>query len=190
MHHSVISTSTKVRDNLIKLPNFLIVGASRSGTTSLYNYLKQHPEVYMSPVKEPRFVIGQQSTKFSYKGIGDEKSEKGVIKTIDEYKKLFENVRDEKAIGEASVINLYFYEDAIKLIKKYLGDAKIIIILRNPVERAFSQYLRLRREYRESLSFEDGLKMEEKRLKDGWLPGWHYTRRGFYYNSVKAYMEN
>jgi len=103
------------------LPNFLIVGAARSGTTSIWHYLKQHPEVYMSPVKEPRFMTAQ-FLKFPFRGIGDDKVEKSIVKNFDEYKMLFEKVNDEKAIGEASPDNLYFYEDATRQIKKHLGD--------------------------------------------------------------------
>jgi hypothetical protein len=172
-----------------KLPNFLIVGAAKSGTTSLYHYLKQHPEIYMSPVKEPRFITSQ-FIKFPLKGIGDDGIEKRIIKDFNEYKYLFKKVKNEKAIGDASLDNLYFYEDATKYIKKYLGDAKIIIILRNPIERAFSQHTMFIRELRENLSFEDALKAEEERISKNWAFGWHYTKVGFYYKQIRAYLGN
>lgn len=173
----------------VKLPNFLIAGAAKSGTTSLYLYLNQHPEVYMSPVKEPKFITAQ-FIKFPLRGIGDSRTEKGIIKTFDEYKTLFSKVKDEKAIGEASIDSLYFYEGAIPIIKKYLGDIKIIIILRNPIDRAFSQYVMFTDRLRESLSFEDALKAEEERVRNNWAFGWHYTRVGFYYNQVRSYLQN
>jgi len=173
----------------VKLPNFLIVGAPKCGTTSLYHYLAQHPEVYMSPVKEPRFITSQ-FVKFPLKGTGDEKAEKNFIKTFDVYKKLFENVNNEKAIGEASADNLYLYKDSVKYIKDYIGDVKIIIILRDPVERTFSNYQMLLAGMREHLSFEDALRAEEQRKKMNWAYAWHYKSISFYYNQVKAYMEN
>jgi len=173
----------------VKLPNFLIVGAPKCGTTSLYHYLAQHPEVYMSSVKEPRFITSQ-FLKFPLKGIGDKKIEKKIIKNFDMYKKLFENVNNEKAIGEASADNLYLYKDSVKYIKDYMGDVKIIIILRNPVERTFSNYQMLLANMREYLSFEDALKAEEKRKNMNWAYAWHYKSISFYYNQVKAYMEN
>lgn len=106
------------------------------------------------------------------------------------YKKLFENVSSEKAIGEASADTLYMYADSVRHIKKYLGDVKIIIILRNPVERTFSSYQMFYATMREYLSFEDALKAEEQRKKMNWAYGWLYKDISFYYNQVKTYMEN
>ncbi len=172
-----------------KLPNFLIVGAAKAGTTSLYNYLKEHPEIYMSPVKEPKFITSN-FLKFPFKGIGDDKVEKNIIKDFGSYTKLFSKVKDEKAIGEASADTLYFYRDSIYYIKKYLGDVKIIILLRNPIDRAFSAYTHLVRDEREYLSFEDALREEENRRRNNWEFIWYYKDVGFYYNQVKAFIEN
>lgn len=173
----------------VKLPNFLIVGAAKAGTTSLYYYLKQHPEVYMSPVKEPRFITAQ-FLKFPLRGIKDDKRENNIIKSFTEYKKLFENINNEKALGEASADNLYFYEDAIKYIKDYLGNIKIIIILRNPIERTFSSYQMLVKSIREYLPFEEALKAEDQRKNMNWAYAWHYKSVSLYYNQVRAYLEN
>lgn len=173
----------------MKLPNFLIVGAAKCGTTSVYHYLMQHPEIYMSPVKEPKFITAQV-LEFPFKGIGDENVEKRIIKNFYDYKKLFENVANEKAIGEASVDYLYYYDGAIKNIKKYFGDVKIIIMLRNPVERTYSQYLMLRKDQREFLTFEKALAAEEARKLDNWEFIWYYKDLSFYCKQVKAYLDN
>jgi len=172
-----------------KLPNFLIVGAAKSGTTSLYYYLKQHPQVYMSQVKEPKF-ISSQFLIFPFNGIGDKKVEQNIIKSFNEYYNLFKDVNQEKMIGEASADNLYFYNDTIKYIKKYLGNIKIIIILRNPIERAFSAYMHLIHRGREYLSFLEAIKEEKNRRNNNWEFIWYYTDVGFYYYQVKAYLGN
>jgi len=172
-----------------KLPNFLIVGAAKSGTTSLYHYLKQHPEIYMSSIKEPKFITSQFLT-FPFKGIGDENIEKNVIRSFREYCNLFKYVSNEKLIGEASADNLYYYEKAINYIRKYLQQLKIIIIIRNPMDRAFSAFWHLKRNNRESLSFEEGIRKEKKRKENNWEFIWFYTEVGFYYNQVKAYLDN
>lgn len=172
-----------------KLPNFLIVGAAKSGTTSIYHYLNQHPGIYMCHVKEPRFITAQ-FVKFPLKGIGDKKVEQKIIKSFDEYKKLFEHINGEKAIGEASADNLYYYENAINHIKKYFGNIKIIIILRNPIERTFSNYQMFVKAFREHLSFEDALQQEEERKNMNWAYGWHYKSVSLYYKQVKAYLDN
>jgi len=174
---------------MVKLPNFLIVGAAKAGTTSLYFYLKEHPEIYMSPVKEPKFITSN-FLKFPFKGVGDDLVEKNIIKNFESYQKLFLEVKNEKAIGEASADNLYYYKKSINYIKKILGEVKIIAILRNPIDRAFSAYSHLIRDSREFLTFEDALNQEENRKKENWEFIWYYKDVGFYYNQVKAYLEN
>ena len=113
--------------------DFFIVGAPKSGTTSLYHYLNEHPEIEMSSQKEPDY--------FSDKAIHDQGMYyvKNRINTLEKYESLF--VEKEKVIyGEGSVSYL-FYDNVAEDIKKYNPNAKIIIMLRNPIERAFSHYL-------------------------------------------------
>lgn len=169
------------------VPNFLMVGAAKSGTTSLYHYLKQHPEVFMSLIKEPHFIVSQ-FIKSLGRGRGEDTLK--VVRKYDEYLKLFEGSSGKKAVGEASNDNLYHYEEAIKYIKSFFGDPRIIIILRDPVDRAFSAYSYLMRDNREYLSFEEALEAEEKRMQEGWRCMWYYRDVGFYYNQVKAYKES
>lgn len=171
------------------LPNFLIVGAPKCGTTSLYHYLKGHPEIYMSPAKEPKFITSR-FLNFPFNGPGDDLFEKRVKKKFNDYSYLFKNVTSEKAIGEASADTLYYYKQSIPIIKEYLGDVKIIIILRNPIDRTFSHYnffIRIKKEY---LSFEDALKNENLKIKNNWAFGWHYTSVGLYFNQVKAFTNS
>jgi len=104
------------------LPNFIVAGVEKTGSTSLYNYLSQHPDVFMCTPKEPDFFVPG-------KGVG----------TIEEYKSLFEAVRAETAVGEASVG--YFHSDgSADRIKQTIPEATIIVILRDPADRAFSHY--------------------------------------------------
>ncbi len=172
-----------------KLPNFLIVGAAKSGTTALYRYLEEHPGIYMSPVKEPRFITSN-FLNFPFQGVGDEKVEAKIIKDWDSYYRLFSNAKEENCIGEASTDTLYYYKNSIPFIKKYFGDVKIIIVLRNPVERAFSAFTHMLRDGREHLSFEQALQQEEIRKRENWEFIWYYKDAGFYYNQVKAFLDN
>ena len=172
------------------LPNFLIVGAAKCGTSSLHNYLNQHPDVFMPSynekgmkVKEPRFLINDLVKDRLHNGVWDLKS----------YKALFNNVVNEKAIGESTVLYLYYYDEAIKNIKKYLGDdVKIIIMLRSPVERTFSAYTHVSRSLKEPLSFEEALEIEENRLKNDetLTPMVMYKDMGLYHDMVSAYVKN
>src|SRR5438105_3219492 len=142
------------------LPNFFIVGAGKAGTTSLYRYLGQHPQIYMSRVKEPSYFaseirpenlspvfarhIERQSRRLRLREVltdGKPLRPSGwLISEWDDYLRLFQEVRDEKAIGEATVSYLWS-RTAAGNIAACLPDAKIIMLLRDPAERAFSQYL-------------------------------------------------
>jgi len=123
------------------LPNFFIVGASKSGTTSLYLYLDKVSGIYMSRVKEPHY-FHRSSFKLIARSITDKA----------EYQKLFKSATKEKAIGEASTSYLQDPESA-SLIHDQVPNAKIIIILRDPCQRAFSGFLMLKSVGREKKSF-------------------------------------
>lgn len=171
-----------------KLPNFLIIGAAKSGTTALYHYLGQHPEVFLSPIKETNF-FAQKGNKVHYNGPMDNSiTHKKTITDIVNYKNQFINVFDEKAIGEICPSYLYF-EDAAKNIKEHIPEVKIIAILREPVSRAFSAWVHLTRDRREYLSFSDAIADEHRRIKENWAEIWHYAEEGKYYNQLKRYYD-
>ena len=169
------------------LPNFFIVGAARSGTTSLDRYLSQHPEIYVTPRKETHFFAVDDFPP-SFKGPGDEKLNTSVIRDEEQYAQLFASVTGKKAIGESSAFYLYFLGTAER-ITQAVPDAKIIILLREPVARAFSAYSYMVSNGRETLSFEEGLNQEEERRQEGWEPIWWYKELGLYYRQVRHYLE-
>jgi hypothetical protein len=175
----------------VRLPNFLLVGAQKSGTTSVYRYLRQHPDVFMPQKKEPRF-FGASSiyTNISLSDPHYEYLNRTTVFTFEDYAALFEDVTTERAIGEASIMYLYYYDTVIPEIKEFLGDVKIVAILRDPVDRAFSAYTHLVRERFEVLSFERCLELEEERRRANWAPINFFKDLGFYYKQVKAYVEN
>jgi hypothetical protein len=167
------------------MPNFLILGAAKTGTTSIYRYLKQHPDIYMSPAKEPRFFIFENEI-LQFNGIGD-KIETAKT-TLQEYQELFAKVRGEKAIGEATTMYLWS-QKAPQRIKYYLPNVRLIAILRDPVERAYSNYLHLKQAKREPLdSFAEAIRQEPQRIKDNWWPFWYYQNQGFYYQQLQRYL--
>lgn len=171
------------------LPNFLIVGASKSGTSSIYHYLKQHPEIFLSDSQKEGRYFSQMTG--NYKGPGDKNVDASITKDIEAYKALFKDHKEEKAIGDISPEYLYFHEKAIPLIKASLGDdVKIIIILRSPVARAFSGYTHFKRDKRETLSFEEALEKEDERKANDWIWAWQYKNSGLYYDQVKAYLDH
>ena len=173
----------------VRMPNFSIVGAAKSGTSSLFHYLVQHPDIFIPAKKECRFF--SEMSDFLGGPKGRTNWDDSIPANFEEYLSLFGTAGDAKAIGDVSPDYLYFYERSIGNIKKYLGEnIKIIIILRNPVDRAYSHYLHYVRDGQETLSFEDALGQEESRIKDKWEFGWHYKNVSFYYAQTKAYLEN
>jgi hypothetical protein len=167
-----------------KLPNFLIIGAAKGGTTSLYYYLDQHPQVYMSPLKEPRFFALEDET-LNFQN-PDQSINYTSITTLPEYYRLFEGVTQEIAIGEASPLYLYSAK-AVERIAHYVPDAKLIAVLRNPVDRAYSCYKHLIAQ--ESLSFAEALQAEDNRIRQNWAHLWHYRQGGYYYVQLKLYFD-
>ncbi len=169
------------------LPNFLIIGAAKSGTTALYHYLNAHPQIYMSPVKEPKF-FALEGEKINFGGPRD--YVKDYITDLEIYENLFNNVQNEIAIGEASPWYLHSPK-AAKRIKYYIPNCKLIAILRNPIDRAYSQFLSLVQRNFEPLSdFSQALKLEQYRKEQNWSPRWFYKDRGFYYEQLNRYFDN
>ena len=162
--------------------DFFIVGAAKSGTTSLYNYLFKHPEVCMSSIKEPNFFSNKllNEQKMYYKDIR--------IDSIEKYHNLFNKNINNKICGEASVSYL-FYDKIAKQIKKYNKNAKIIIMLRNPIERAFSHYLMDLRLGFVNESF-DSIIYRNSKNKNQHLHYQQYVKVGNYSSQVLKYFDS
>ncbi|RLC32182.1 sulfotransferase [Candidatus Woesebacteria bacterium] len=174
------------------LPDFLVVGAAKSGTTSLYYYLKEHPSIYLSHIKEVWF--------FSFK---DNPPQDGgpaslgemIITNSDEYRKLFVDAKPNQLGGDICPSYLYTHLATVKNIKEVYGSyhkkLKIIICLRNPIDRAYSQYMMFKRDNNEPLSFEKALKPEiiQERLNNGWNFFYDYISFGMYYQQVITFLQ-
>lgn len=173
----------------MKLPDFLVIGAAKAGTSALYRYLEQHPQIYASPVKEPHF-FGLEGNTHEFQGpLGAEVKENKAVYHIEAYRKLFQNAPSEARVFEASVSYLYLPQAAYR-IKFYLPKVKLIVMLRNPVERAFSSFLYLMRDAREPLEdFNRGLKAEPERIQNNWGFLYRYTDLGFYADQLSTYYD-
>ena len=172
------------------MPNFILFGAAKAGTTSVYKYLEQHPDVFMSSFKEPGF-FAFEGEKPRLNGPGAQKwVDRWVVTDLAAYQQLFAEYEGQTAIGEASPYYLYYYEKTPQRIYHYLPDVRLIAVLRNPVERSFSNYVWAVRDRAESLTnFNDALAAEAARIKDNWGPKWRYKDQGFYYRQLKPYYE-
>lgn len=170
-----------------RLPDFLIIGAAKSGTTSLYYYLEQHPEIFMSANKEPSF-FAYEGVNNPFHGPGDERRNAKLITNFADYVALFQNAAPHQKCGEASVVYLY-HPDAPRRIHEYSPQAKLIVLLRDPVDRAMSAYQHLRRDGYEKIErFDDALRAESDRIDRQWQYLWHYRQLGFYGVQVERYL--
>ncbi|HVR29781.1 MAG TPA: sulfotransferase [Thermoanaerobaculia bacterium] len=126
------------------LPNFLVIGASRSGTTSLHHYLGQHPSVHMSPVKSPNFFVAGDPQP-PWEGAAQRAMARQWITDRGDYEALFRGAGGKRAIGEVSPVYLQSL-GAPARIHSACPDAKLVAILREPVDRAWAHYLGRRRD--------------------------------------------
>jgi hypothetical protein len=164
----------------IRLPDFLIIGGARCGTSSLYSYLNEHTEVFMPGLKEPHF--------FNYFGCSKSPHPGRLPWTIGDYAELFEPGRQNQKLGEASASYLHFHDRVIPTMRSIYGEkarkVKIVIVLRNPIERAWSYYMLLRRN-KHNLNF---FEMVNK-FCDGDKKTFHdFLRAGHYTDQIPNYL--
>ena len=172
-----------------RLPDFLVVGAAKAGTTSLYYYLREHPGVFLPKVKEPNFFALEGLTA----NFRDPSSPRSVnawsVTGFDDYGALFAAAKPEQASGECSPF--YLYSDrAPRIIKKYVPQIRLVAVLRNPIDRAFSSFMYFRNNGLEPLeSFHAALDEEERRMEHGWFFIWHYKSAGLYHDQLRRYFD-
>lgn len=158
-------------------PNFFVVGAQKCGTTSLHEYLFGHPDIYLPEIKETHFFID------------DEHYVKGFDSYLEQH---FSNHKEESMVGEVDPDYMYF-DCALDRMERHmnLDETKFIFIFRNPVDRAFSQYLMSVRFGHEELPFDQAIKAETDRLKKGfwWQKFFSYITRGYYFQQVSRFVE-
>lgn len=169
------------------LPDFLIIGAAKSGTTSLFHYLKSHPEVFTSPIKEPRFFLSGEQPP-SFQGPDGPEFNASMVWQPDTYRQLFSGRTSETRAGEASALYLWS-EIAPGAIYRTVPDIRLIAILRNPVDRAYSHWGHNRRALREPLAdFRAALAAEPARRAARWSPNFYYRDRGRYGQQLERYL--
>ena len=181
-----------------KKANLFIVGAMKAGTTYFTEIISQHPQVYMSPIKEPHYFINslpknlyEPSRFFNIDSYFENEFPNSLhiakVKTIEQYSKLFCLAKEEyKYFAEASTAYLHAPESA-GLIHEYNPKAKIIILLRDPLKRAFSHYNMDKGLGREKRDFEIILKDEIDKYNSNALPWNSYLGMSFYDNPIKKY---
>ena len=184
------------------------MGAPKAGTTSLYNYLDQHPGIFMSPLKEPNHFSTEVRPKYFapqmqpqirremqtlreyLDGPMQQKRFSGIVSQWDDYRRLFTNAAPHHtAIGEASVAYLWS-KSAAKNIAARIPDAKILIVFRNPIDRAFSQYLHNVSEGAVGHSFRTHLHIALHRTSNQFSPSHPFLELGLYADQLQRFRDH
>jgi sulfotransferase family protein len=170
-----------------KLPDFFVVGAAKAGTTAVWQWLRQHPEVFLPEIKEPSYFCFAGRSAVPRAGLFDPDYVSRIAATLESYQQLYETAG---AHLKGDVSPVYFSSpEAAGRIAELCPNAKIVVILRDPVTRAFSQYLHHRRDCIEDLlSFSNAIQAEERRMAEGWSWAHAYTRNGEYSKQVSRYL--
>lgn len=179
----------------IRLPDFLIVGAARSGTTTLYSLLGHHPGIFLPAEKEPMFlsVYGEPAVPLD---VRTGRPAAYVVGELDRYLDLFRPARPDALLGEASTWYLYRHRTTIRNVRalygEKAGEVRIVILLREPAARAWSHYQLKRRNGEEDLPFERAIDpaVIRGRLEKNYTPGFDYIGFGRYFEAVRAYLES
>jgi hypothetical protein len=184
-----METVHKMRNNTGQdiLPTFLGIGAQKSGTTAVHQFLLSHPQIFL-PVKKELCFFAFAGALVEYKGPGGDRIQREVVRSWEEYKAVFRESTQYKIRGEISPQYLLLAENAAPLIFRYLPRVKLFAVLRNPVDRAYSNFLQAVRLGREPISdFKDALRREPERIREKWPPLFWYKRNGQYHRQLAEF---
>ena len=165
-----------------RLPQFVIAGAPKAGTTALHAALTTHPGLYLSPVKEPKYYLtdGRPPPRSRQRGPGDAHSAGEWVWRREQYLGLFAAAPEDAVRGESTPFYLYDRAAHARLAAD-VPDVKVVVVVRDPVDRAWSNWVHLRADGLEpEADFLTAVRLEERRVADGWAPFWHYRGLGGY----------
>ncbi len=170
-----------------RLPEFLVIGAARAGTTALHTYLRQHPQIFMPDLKEPNF-FAFAGEELNCRGPGADYINNSITDARS-YRALFAPAPAGAIRGEASP--LYLHADkAAERIAAWRADMRLVVILRNPVDQAFSHFLYATKQAIEpEEDFVRALALEEERLAAGWQPLFGYSRFPRYAQQLQRFLD-
>jgi hypothetical protein len=167
---------------LDRLPQFVIAGAPKAGTTALHAALATHPGLYLSPVKEPKYYLtdGRPPLRSGQRGPGDAHSAREWMWRRADYLALYDGAPAGTVRGESTPFYLYDRAAHARLAADVPG-IKVIVVVRDPVDRAYSNWAHLRADGLEPVAdFLAAVQLEEQRTAAGWAPFWHYRALGRY----------
>ena len=161
-------------------PDFLVIGAPKAGTTALHAALAQHPDVFTSSPKEPKYWLCDDAPPPAWRGPGDKHSQQEWIWRADHYFPLFEPAAGHQVRGESTPFYLWS-RGAHRRIAEALPDVRLVAVVRDPVDRAYSNWMHLWSDGLEpDADFMTAFGREDERVRAGWAPFWRYQELGRY----------
>jgi hypothetical protein len=161
-------------------PDFIVVGAPKAGTTALHAALTQHPGVRMSQPKEPKYWLCDDAPPPTYRGPGDAHSRQEWLWRREDYERLFAHPVEGVVQGESTPFYLW-HRAAHRRIAENLPDVKLIAVVRDPIDRAYSNWMHLWSDGLEPVAdFGAAFALQDRRVADGWAPFWRYRDLGRY----------
>ncbi|MDR7251988.1 hypothetical protein J2X46_000964 [Nocardioides sp. BE266] len=161
-------------------PDFLVIGAPKAGTTALHAALAQHPDVFVSTPKEPKYWLCDGAPPPAWGGPGDKHSQQEWIWRVDQYFPLFEPAAAHQVRGESTPFYMWS-RGAHRRIGEALPDVKVIAVVRDPIDRAYSNWMHLWSDGLEpEPDFVTAFGREDERVRAGWAPFWRYRELGRY----------
>lgn len=164
------------------LPHFVVAGAPKAGTTALHGALATHPDLYLSPVKEPKFYLtdGRPPPRSRHRGPGDAHSSQEWVWRRDRYLRLFAGAPPSALRGESTPFYLHDRAAQRRLVAD-VPQVKVVVVVRDPVDRALSNWVHLRADGLEpEADFLRAVGLEDERAAAGWAPFWRYRDLGRY----------
>ena len=162
----------------MSLPNFMMIGVAKAGTTSFFRYLDQHPQIYMTPIKATNFFGYEDARDWRWAEEGDPPMLQNFpVKTFEAYEASFAGATNELAIGEVSP-QYFRCPTAAQRIHECIPHAKLVLSLRNPAERAFSGFMMRTRRGEMVKGFYEELTLQSSHVKES-----------FYYRRLKRYLD-
>ena len=161
-------------------PDFIIIGAPKAGTTALHSALAQHPEVFTTTPKEPKYWLCGDAPPPHWIGPGDAHSQQEWIWRRRDYDALFRPAAEHQVRGESTPFYLWSYP-AHRRIAEHLPDVKLVAVVRDPIDRAYSNWMHLWSDGLErEPDFERAFAQQRQRIDAGWAPFWRYQDLGLY----------
>ena len=161
-------------------PDFLVIGAPKAGTTALHAALAQHPDVFVTSPKEPKYWLCDDAPPPAWRGPGDKHSQQEWIWRADRYFPLFEPAAAHQVRGESTPFYLWS-RGAHRRIGESLPDVRLIAVVRDPVDRAYSNWMHLWSDGLEpEADFATAFERQDERVRAGWAPFWRYRELGMY----------